>query len=858
MQSRPPVAAGGTPSRFSGRAATPDAGGLPGPRPPAATTAAQAREPGGTTAARGQAEGAVAAFPPPARWPSRPGPGTLDAMETGDRVGPFEVLMPLSAGGMGEVYLGEDMRTCEKVALKVLPRKFRANDYLISRFLAEAEMYRRLGHPNIVRFVGSGVHEGIHYVAMEYIRGQNLSELLDQLGRIPVDMALSMMLDVAYALSYAHQRGIVHRDVKPQNVMLTEKNVIKLIDFGVAQAEQDNLRTGNLVVGSLCYNSPEQNQGKPVDERSDVYGLGLLYYELLTGQRVLPNRSISEIILAQAELDSRLVPPSRREVDCPPDLDALIVKMLRFDPETRVGSMDEVIGVLQPLVQGNLRQLPKEARDAKVTADRDLADTHYWKAMNHLAEGRYLEALGEFERILDLRLFDHQGFRRQVAEQLHFVSWRLSAHQAEAVSTPAEIGALLGEGADPVSDLQMDVLQKLHQIYSLQPHDGIRSAMSNLLSFYRERLREDPGDKKSKARPGDVPIERYVPILRKLARLYGKIGDQGQQRIVLHKLVATLHKVRDPDLCTRLWKELDVASEEEPILIQGYAEALGRQGDPEGARRERIRLARAWSRREEHARAVVEWTALHEKRPDPETEAGLAEAREQLEEGAHQTERLIELLARLETSSDRASAINFCLRFLEDHPDDTRVLEKLLDLQMADGRRSECADTFLRMGRVHFDRGERDRARDFFAEALHIDPGLEPAQHYLVDILRDEDPTLCDRSSPKEILRELYVRLGMGAEAVKDLRARLRGGDRDLELLDRIEEIHRRCKETPEAAAAARDRVGVSIRAGDFERAKAAAVRFLERYAGFRELLRELADDPRSAEDHELMALLVR
>lgn len=778
-------------------------------------------------------------------------------MERGDRIGWYEVLQPLKAGGMGEVYLAEDLRSCEKAALKVLPPRFRDHEALRARFLDESAMYQTLAHPNIVRWLGAGTEGEVLYVALEYLRGQDLGQLLHELGRIPADMAVSMMLDMAYALNFAHGKGIIHRDIKPQNVMLTDENVIKLIDFGVARAEAQPRRTQGMVVGSLCYNSPEQNQGRPVDERSDVYSLGLLFYEMLTGERVLPTQAIHEILMRQIQLDDELVPPSQRDVDLPPELEALILRMCRFDPARRPRSMDEVLQPLKRLVEAGSIPPDDPARRGRAAADRDLADTHYWTAMNHIAERQYPEALAEFEAILNLSLFDDSHFQDKVEEQLNLLAWRLQAGLDEPDSTPAALSMLAGEAPEEISNLQMDVLQKLHQIYAVRPHEGIRAAMGNLLSFYKDQLRDDPREARRKA-VGDLAIEDYVDVLLRLARLYDKAGNADQRKITLHKVVATLGKVRDPALAADLWGQVAERLPEDPIVLEGHADFLSRRGDKPASREVRRALARQLERRGERLPALHQWRLLAEGDPsDSLAAAGLAAAQAAYQEGVTEARRLFQLLAELDAVTDHARGLELCQRYLDRHPPSAEVLDRRLELLRAAGDPLAAAEAAVALGKLHYDQGDRAAARRAFAAALRGDPDSREATEYLVDILREDDPSLCDRSSPQEVRRELFVRLAMPDQATRDLRAKLKGTSRDLDRLARIEEIYRRCKDEEAASLAARDRVQVAIELREFEAAREAASRFQGRYPERRDLLRPLANMANAAEDHALMALLV-
>lgn len=780
-------------------------------------------------------------------------------METGDRIGIFEILVPLQAGGMGEIYLAEDMRSCRKVAIKVLPERHKENPFLIERFQAEADLYRTLGHPNVIRYLDSGQHRGHAYVALEYIQGQDLSELLTDLGRIPTDMSLSMMLDVSYALSFAHSKGIIHRDIKPQNVMLTSENVIKLIDFGIAQTSQDtSYRARGMVVGSLCYASPEQNYGREVDERSDIYSLGLLFYELLTGQRALKGRSLPAILMEQVELVEKLPAPSELVDDIPEELEEVILKMIRYEPERRPSSMAEVLEVLQGLAQGNFRQLSGEQRSVKRVAERDLADTHYWKAMNALAEQSWVEALGEFEIILNLSLFDQNKFLKQVEEQLHFLAWKLEPDLVDLDSHPGDLEALLQEGDADLSELQVDVLQKLHKIYTINPHEGIRSAMSNLLSFYREKLRDDHQGKRSHNEATLVDVPTFVEVQIRLSRLYEKLGNADQRKIVEHELVGFLDRIPSRKQWGELWERVMETRPDQPILIEGYADHLAATEQPEAERKAREHLAHVLERREDLAPAVRVWEKLVSQYPDDaDLEEHLHHARSTLEEASEQAGKLISLLSHLELAQDHASAMNLCLRFLDEHPDNLEVLEKLRQLQFSQGLEKKASETLVQMGKIYFDRGERAASRELFVEALRLAPRRTDAISFLVAILREEDPSLCDRSSPKEVRRELYVRLGMPREASRDLRRKLEANPQDMHALARLEDIYRRCKKTSLAAETCRNRVATALEANDTREARRLAEQFRMRYPEFRELLRPLASLPAVLRDPDLIGILV-
>ncbi len=206
----------------------------------------------------------------------------------------YKILEQIGRGGMGEVFVAEDMSLDRKVALKVLPEELSANEERRRRFEREAKAIAALNHPNIVTIHSVEQAEGVHFITMELVQGKRLSELLPKGG-----MALSKFLELAIpitdALSAAHEQGITHRDLKPDNIMVTEAGRPKILDFGVAKLRPEPSYDSELpteamtgkgrIVGTISHMSPEQAEGKVVDHRSDIFSLGVVFYEMLTGRR---------------------------------------------------------------------------------------------------------------------------------------------------------------------------------------------------------------------------------------------------------------------------------------------------------------------------------------------------------------------------------------------------------------------------------------------------------------------------------------------------------------------------------------------------------------------------------------------
>lgn len=255
----------------------------------------------------------------------------------GTHLGKYRVVRQLGVGGMAHVYEAQDEIIGRTVALKVLvlPSIISEGERLdmVRRFEREARSAGKLSHPNIVTIYEVGSANGMHYIAMEFMHGKTARELLNEEGRLPPDRVLSIVKQVASALDYAHARGVIHRDVKPDNIALLEEGVVKLTDFGIARLANDLVRTqAGIMVGSPAYMSPEQIVGDEVDGRSDVFSLGVTTYELLTGSKPFEASTITavmhKIIYEQ---------PAPTE-DVSPAVERVLRKAMEKDPAKRYQS----------------------------------------------------------------------------------------------------------------------------------------------------------------------------------------------------------------------------------------------------------------------------------------------------------------------------------------------------------------------------------------------------------------------------------------------------------------------------------------------------------------------------------------
>ena len=301
------------------------------------------------------------------------------SLSPGTRLGPYEILSPLGAGGMGEVYKARDTRLDRTVALKILPSRFGTKPELRERFEREARVVSNLNHPNICALYDVGQEDGVAFFVMEYLEGQSLAERLAK-GPLPLEQALRVAIDVVDALAKAHHHGIVHRDLKPGNVMLTRTGA-KLLDFGLARRANETpvlmpdeatvagsspLTAEGTIVGTLQYMSPEQLEGGDLDARSDLFSFGALLYEMVTGRRAFTASSHASLItkiMSEAPRPVRELQPVT-----PAAIEELIARCLSKERENRWQCAGDVAAELRAIADGKRAPLATSAPRRPVLA----------------------------------------------------------------------------------------------------------------------------------------------------------------------------------------------------------------------------------------------------------------------------------------------------------------------------------------------------------------------------------------------------------------------------------------------------------------------------------------------------------
>jgi eukaryotic-like serine/threonine-protein kinase len=264
--------------------------------------------------------------------------------------GRYRIMRKLGSGGMADVYLAEDEELGRRVAIKILNDRHANDEQFVERFRREAKNAAGLSHPNIVSIYDRGEAEGTYYIAMEYLDGRNLKELVVARGPLPIPDTIEATRQVLAALRFAHRKGVVHRDIKPHNVMADADGRLKVTDFGIARAGVSQMTEAGSIIGTAQYLSPEQARGTAVDQRSDLYSIGIVLYEMLTGQ--VPFTGDSPVEIAMKHLSDTPRPPSLLRPEIPPDLDMVVLRALAKSPEDRFQTAEEMDEELQRVAAG--------------------------------------------------------------------------------------------------------------------------------------------------------------------------------------------------------------------------------------------------------------------------------------------------------------------------------------------------------------------------------------------------------------------------------------------------------------------------------------------------------------------------
>ena len=319
----------------------------------------------------------------------------------------YEILAKIGTGGMADVYKAKDHKLNRFVAVKVLKPEFREDRTFIKKFKSEAQAAAGLTHPNIVNVFDVGDDEGVYYIVMELIEGITLKEYISKKGKLSVKEATSIAIQVSMGLEAAHSHKIVHRDVKPQNIIISTDGKVKVTDFGIARAASSNTISSN-VMGSVHYSSPEQVRGGYSDEKSDIYSLGITIYEMVTGR--VPYDGDTTVSIAIKHLQEEMVPPSTYAPGLPYSLEQIIYKCTQKSVDRRYSNMGEVIADLKRSLidpQGDFVKVSSVDTSARtqVISDEELGE------IKQTSNKKQLEEVAQVEE--EIRLEEEEAETRK-------------------------------------------------------------------------------------------------------------------------------------------------------------------------------------------------------------------------------------------------------------------------------------------------------------------------------------------------------------------------------------------------------------------------------------------------------------
>jgi eukaryotic-like serine/threonine-protein kinase len=385
----------------------------------------------------------------------------LTSRTTLRKLGKYEVLGELGHGAMGVVYRARDPIINRLVALKTITTGLADDPNLLQRFYREAQSAGGLQHPNIVTIYDMGEEQKLPYIAMELIEGESLDQVIQRRTTLSVTLKIAYALQACRAFDYAHKRGIVHRDIKPGNVMVTRDGVVKVVDFGIARVLDTSKTQTGMLIGTFAYMSPEQYNGEHADERSDIWSFGVLLYELLCYHRPFVGETPARLMHSICSQEPQRV--CERATDCPPEIDAIVAKLLRKSAQERFQSMEDLLLELEPV---------HKALQAKAVAEliglslELLGKNEYSQARELLRESLKIDSANAQARaLLERANAELKRLLTRPKAQLHVSKGRalLEEGRIQEAVTEAESALNLDSNFGPAQELEKDVRRELER-----------------------------------------------------------------------------------------------------------------------------------------------------------------------------------------------------------------------------------------------------------------------------------------------------------------------------------------------------------------------------------------------------------
>ncbi len=257
----------------------------------------------------------------------------------------YRIIKKIASGGMADIFLGDDLKLNRKVAVKVLSSNYAGDRNFVARFKSEAQILARLNHPNIVQVYDWGEFSGYYFICMEYVEGESLKEIIEKKAPLPTETIADYAVQISSALLTAHKNNLIHRDIKPQNIIVTPEEKVKVTDFGIAKSITTDVTKTLNIMGTAHYISPEQAKGEVLDHRTDIYSLGIVLYEMLTAD--VPFRGSNSIDISLKHINEKPLKPSEFMKNIPEKLEDIIMHCIEKNPLDRYPTVRELIGDLQ-------------------------------------------------------------------------------------------------------------------------------------------------------------------------------------------------------------------------------------------------------------------------------------------------------------------------------------------------------------------------------------------------------------------------------------------------------------------------------------------------------------------------------
>ena len=280
----------------------------------------------------------------------------------------YRIIKKIASGGMADVYVGTDLKLNRPIAIKILSENYASNKDFVARFRREAQILAKLNAPNIVSIYDWGEFNGSYFICMEYVEGKSLKEIIDKKGIINPKIAANYAVQICNALEIAHRNDLIHRDIKPQNILMTTDGIVKVADFGIAKSLNDDITKTINIIGTAHYISPEQAQGEILDCRTDIYSLGIVLYEMLTAD--VPFRGGSSIDISLKHIGDLPVKPSKLISGIPEKLEKIVMHCLEKNPSKRYLNANELKKDLQNFLDGKPLTIDKDKDKEKYMHDK--------------------------------------------------------------------------------------------------------------------------------------------------------------------------------------------------------------------------------------------------------------------------------------------------------------------------------------------------------------------------------------------------------------------------------------------------------------------------------------------------------